>query len=791
MQGAQLQNAIFQAQDRFIGLEGETPEFVARAHAEQIRAIIRLTPPMMLGNVLSIIAILVAFSTDQVFPYVVAWSLLLSVMMTRSLRAWMRFRSSPAVMWASPRAVRRATISASLIGIVWGALPVITYVDASANQKLLVASIVTGMMSAGSFALSTLPRAHVAYLVPTAIGASIALVASMGVADMVLGILQCAFVSLAILASLHHARMLVSHLKAERDAVEQKSVIGLLLKSFEDHASDWLWHLDGSGRFRDVSQRFAHATSLSAERLERADALALLRRSATSPAQLADLLDAFKHRHTFRDLEIGLVIRGQQRWWRLSGEPVFDNHGVFTGFRGVGSDVTEARESANRLTYLAHHDGLTGALNRAKFSEILAGLTVRKAIRGGSLALIYVDLDFFKAVNDRHGHRTGDQLLGAVVKRMRALLGPGDMLARLGGDEFAVAIEDPASEEALADLASRIIASLSEPFAIGDFQLSIGASLGIVVANEPVAVDVLLHRADLALYIAKDCGRRSFRFFRPDMEDQRRERELLEADLAQAIERGQLDLHYQPFVRSAQGRIAGFEALVRWKHPERGTISPGTFIPIAEKSPLINAIGSWVLREACSAAAAMPNNLIMAVNLSSRQFVPGALAEEIRQILTETGLSPQRLELEVTESVLIDNPDSVIQCLHELKALGIRIAMDDFGTGYSSLSYLWRFPFDKIKIDGAFVSAMTHDKTARNIVQAIATLTRQMGVCLTAERVETPEEIEFLREIRCDYLQGYFFSRPLPLAEAAARLLDEPRSQMRAVKQRRKTVLAA
>jgi diguanylate cyclase (GGDEF)-like protein/PAS domain S-box-containing protein len=789
--GAALISRLFKLQDRYIGLADQDPEFVARAHAEQIRAVVRLTPPMMAGNVLAMFAILLTFSTDAAFPLVALWSLALSFMVVRSIVAWRRYRQRSARKTALPHAIHRATINAAMIGLIWGTIPLVTYIDGSLNQRLVVVAIIIGMISAGSFALSALPRANTAFLIPTTLGSSLSLMISMTMADLVLGILQLAFVSLAMLASLYLGRMLISHLKAENDAIEQKGVIGLLLKSFEDHASDWLWHLDADGQFMNVSQRFAHAAAMTTKRLEGAQAKRWLRRAAINKAQANDLIEAFAQGHAFRDFELGLMVHGQRRWWRLSGEPVLDAAGKACGFRGVGSDITEARDSANRLSYLAHHDGVTGALNRTRFSELLSGLTVRKAIRGGSLALIYVDLDFFKAVNDRYGHRTGDQLLAAVVKRIRALLGPQDLLARLGGDEFAISIEDPADEAEVAALAERIIAAICEPFVIGEANVTIGASLGIVMAQESVAVDVLLHRADLALYIAKDVGRRTFCFFRPDMEAQRRERELLEADLSQAIEKGQLELYYQPFVRSSQGSIAGFEALLRWHHPERGMVPPSVFIPIAEKSPLINQIGTWVLAQACQAAAAMPSHLIMAVNLSSRQFEPGLLAAAIRDVLTQTGVAPERLELEVTESVLIDNPDAVIECLHELKALGIRIAMDDFGTGYSSLSYLWRFPFDKIKLDGAFISALTHDQTARNIVQAIATLSRQMGVRLTAERVETTEEIAFLKEIRCDYLQGYFFSRPLPLAEAAAKLLQEPRSQMRAARKGRNRQLAA
>lgn len=791
MQGESLLSAIFRAQDRFIGLAGQDPEFVGRAHAEQIRAVVRLTPAMMLGNLFSIAAILVAYSTHAALPFLLLWSLVLAFMMARAMRAWLQLRQGMMRDWASPRAIHRATVNAALFGAIWGIMPTIAYPDAGYGQQLVVTAVITGMLSAGSFALSALPRATLVFLIPVTFGSTLALLARDSAVDAVLGFLQFALLAIALLASHHHARMLVAHLKAEKDALEQKSVIGLLLKSFEDHASDWLWHLDETGRFRDVSLRFAEAAGLQARHLEGAHAPVLLRRGEANRASTIRLLLAFRRRRAFRDVEIGLRIRGTLRWWRVSGEPAYDNRGRFTGFRGVGSDVTEARESADRLSYLAHFDGVTGAVNRGRFNELLAGLTVRASLRQAPFALIYVDLDFFKAVNDRHGHRTGDLLLAAVVARLRVLLPPETIIARLGGDEFAIALENPGSEADLSALAAGIIAHLSEPFEIGEARVVIGASLGLVLATRAIPVESLLHQADLALYMAKGAGRRTFRFFRPDMEDRQREQALLEADLAQAITRGELELHYQPFVRSPRGSTAGFEALLRWHHPERGTIPPAIFIPLAEKSSLINRIGDWVLQEACRAAASMPGDLVMAVNLSSRQFEQGHLAADIRAILAETGLAPQRLELEVTESVLIDNPDAVIECLRELKALGIRIAMDDFGTGYSSLSYLWRFPFDKIKIDGAFIAAMTQDQTARDIVQAIAMLTRQLGVNLTAERVETEEEIRFLREIRCDYLQGYFFARPMPLVDAAAHLLTETRRRSRAGHSGRRKHLAA
>lgn len=791
MRGYGLLSAVFRVQDRFIGLAGQDPEFVGRAHAEQIRAVVRLTPAMMLGNVFSIAVLLVSYSTDPKLPQLILWSAVLSFLVLRSLRAWRAFRRAPPRNWASPRAIHRATVNAAVFGIVWGMMPLVSGPDSGDGQRLVVTAVLTGMLGAGSFALSAMPRATLVFLLPATLGSTLALLARMSAVDMLLGILQFALVGVALLASHHHARMLVSHLRAERDALEQKGVIGLLLKSFEDHASDWLWHIDEAGRFRHVSQRFAQAAGLPARDIEGTPAPTRLHHAGVNPRSVARLILAFRRRRAFRDVEIRLTIGGRPRWWRLSGEPALDNAGRFLGFRGVGSDVTEARESADRLSYLAHFDGVTGAVNRGRFSELLGGLATRATLRQTPFALVYVDLDFFKVVNDRHGHRTGDLLLAAVVERLRVLVPPEAIVARLGGDEFALALDAPGGEPELAALAGRIIAHLSEPFEIGETRVTIGASLGIVVAKTPGDAETLLHQADLALYIAKESGRRTFRIFRPDMEDRQRDRALLEADLAHAITRGELELHYQPFVRTSRSTIAGFEALLRWKHPERGMIPPAVFIPLAEKSSLINRIGDWVLQEACRAAAAMPGDMVIAVNLSSRQFEPGHLAGDIQRILAETGLAPPRLELEVTESVLIDNPDAVIECLRELKAVGVRIAMDDFGTGYSSLSYLWRFPFDKIKIDGAFIAAMTQDRTARDIVQAIAMLTRQLGVELTAERVETEEEIRFLKEIRCDYLQGYFFARPMPLADAAIHLIAGTRRRGRASASGRPKSLAA
>jgi len=428
-------------------------------------------------------------------------------------------------------------------------------------------------------------------------------------------------------------------------------------------------------------------------------------------------------------------------------------------------------EREKRITQLAFNDSLTGLPNRAFFRQHL-DLELKQAERRGgrTLALLCVDLDNFKAVNDTLGHPVGDELLRSVAARLGANLGDA-MVARLGGDEFTVILSQRDAHEAAGAIAGRLIAALADPFELGGHEFTVGASVGIAMAPGDAAdADTLLKHADLALYQAKGEGGGTYRFFEAGMNARAQARHKLEADLRRAVNHGEFELYFQPLYDLETNRIGSFEALIRWNHPSRGLVAPDEFIPLAEETGLIVPIGAWVIQEACRQAMKWPEDVRIAVNVSSVQFRKPGLANVLIQALAASGLDPKRLEVEITESIFLESSEALIAVLHSLRAMGIRIALDDFGTGYSSLSYLQSFPFDKIKIDRSFIQQLLSRAGSTAIVRAITDLARALGMETTAEGVENPEQLAELRLHGCSSVQGYLFSKPVTAAQVGEAL---------------------
>jgi diguanylate cyclase (GGDEF)-like protein/PAS domain S-box-containing protein len=429
-------------------------------------------------------------------------------------------------------------------------------------------------------------------------------------------------------------------------------------------------------------------------------------------------------------------------------------------------DITERKRAEARVAHMSHHDTLTGLPNRVLLRMRLEDALTRNRRNDKRVATLCVDLDNFKSVNDALGHSFGDHLLQRVAERIRSALRDGDTAARLGADEFAVvqtAVTDPADVSALA---RRLVADIAEPFDIMGHQVVIGASIGIALApGDGDDADKLIKNADLALARAKAEGRGAFCFFEAEMDARVQVRRRLEMDLRAAMAAGELEPHYQPLVNLATGRVSGFEALLRWRHPERGFVPPSEFIPVAEETGLIVPLGTYALNKACADAARWPSDTKLAVNLSPLQFRTESLFATVRHALEASGLSAKRLELEITETVLLEKVDHVLATLHALRALGVRISMDDFGTGYSSLSYLRKFPFDKIKIDRSFVHDLDANSDSQAIVRAIVSLGTSLGITITAEGVETEEELACLKAEGCNEGQGFLFSKARPQAD--------------------------
>jgi diguanylate cyclase (GGDEF)-like protein/PAS domain S-box-containing protein len=429
-------------------------------------------------------------------------------------------------------------------------------------------------------------------------------------------------------------------------------------------------------------------------------------------------------------------------------------------------DITERKRAEARLAFMAQHDGLTGLPNRDLLGQQMGDLLLHTRRSAEKVALLVLGLDNFKTVNDTFGHGIGDKLLRGVAKRLRSTLREEDVLARLNSDEFAIMQSGVTRPEDAALLARRLLDAVGEPYLLDGHSVAIGASIGIAMSpGDGDEADKLLKNADMALSRAKNEFRGKFSFFEAEMDARAQSRRKIETELRDAIRNDLLRPHYQPLVDLSTGRIAGFEALVRWPHPERGMVSPGEFIPVAEETGLIGAVGALMLRRACMDAAQWPDEVRVAVNLSPLQFRVGNLLTQVMEILKETGLAPTRLELEITETLVLEKSSDVLATLHALRSAGVRISMDDFGTGYSSLSYLRSFPFDKIKIDRAFVRDLDADRDAQAIVRAIVSLGKGLGVTITAEGVETQSEFSCLRTEGCDEGQGFLFSRARPNAE--------------------------
>ncbi|MDB5633259.1 MAG: Diguanylate cyclase, partial [Tardiphaga sp.] len=450
---------------------------------------------------------------------------------------------------------------------------------------------------------------------------------------------------------------------------------------------------------------------------------------------------------------------------QISSRPVADG-----GWVATHEDITERRRTEEKIAHLAHYDALTDLPNRTQFRGEL-DRELKRVERGAQCAVLYIDIDEFKGINDSLGHQVGDELLKAIAIRLRGCVRGSDIVARLGGDEFAIVQTGVETHSDITDLVARIYGAIREPFECLGHRLLTDASIGIALApRDGIDLDSLLKNADLAMYGAKEDGRRTYRFFEPQMDAKVKARRTLELDLRHAIAdggfvKGGFEVYYQPLVNLRDNVVTGCEALLRWRHPERGMISPAEFIPVAEEIGVISQLGEWVLATACMEAASWPDDIKIAVNVSPIQFRCSLLALHVAAALAASNLPAQRLELEITEAVLIRDDEIALAILHRLRALGVRIALDDFGTGYSSLSYLQRFPFDKIKIDRCFVTDIAEPHGSSSIVQAVVNIAASRNMTTTAEGVETEQQKELLRALGCTEMQGYLFSPARPAAE--------------------------
>ncbi|HMT43176.1 MAG TPA: EAL domain-containing protein [Chakrabartia sp.] len=614
-------------------------------------------------------------------------------------------------------------------------------------------------IGSGTIALGFIPQAMISRLCAAIL--FVALLGQMVAMKIVLSIV-CVLLAAMTLSLDRRRRTLFSRFEQEHHhAVSAQHMV----EAFEQSGRGWFWQTDEDGRLTYLSEA-------SIRKLGRAEETVIgmpFSNFVTSDSGdermpgAADRTFGFTLAAgvDFADIMVRANVE-EEIWWSLSGVSIHDSKGRCIGFRGSGVDLTDQRKTEAEARQLANYDALTGLANRAMIRKTLED--VMTPVHGvlPHCGLMLLDLDRFKNVNDTLGHPVGDELLKIVSKRLLRVVGQGCQVGRLGGDEFQVVVPEFTDRIELGRMADAIIDRLSLPYDIEGVSIRIGASVGIAVApSDGVDADELTRNADLALYAAKGAGKGVHRFYQPDMHSEADDRRALENDLREMLVNNELSVVYQPIVDAQTERVVGFEALARWEHPERGAIPPSKFIPIAEEIGLVGRIGEWVMREACREAATWPDHLHIAINLSPKQFESVALTGTLINILADTGLAPERLELEITEGMLLSESAMAEETLGNLTSMGIKLSLDDFGTGYASLGYLRRVQFSKIKVDQSFVRGAS-DKSSRNsaIIRAIVSLAESLGIITVAEGVETLDEIDMIRGLGCTQIQGFIFGAP-------------------------------
>ena len=667
-------------------------------------------------------------------------------------------------------------------GLAWGGAGLMFVPHADAATTATGWSVVALLGLAAATSRYSVPLSSVVVCASSALGWAIGLVLAQDYYLAVVAALTGLFAARAAVESArghHQARV------AELDMNESSEVVSLLLREYEDSDADWLFQLDKNRRLRSVSPRLAFALGRELTEIEGKSFIELISGESWATGQFApslhELAEKLKNRESFSDLVAEVTIKDQRRWWELSGTPMLDDRGEYTGFRGVGSDVTTERESSEKIAYLARYDTLTALPNRLMLHEAVAD-AIRYAEKWRTrCAFLMIDLDRFKAVNDSLGHLVGDKLLAQVAQRLHGLMGEGESCGRLGGDEFAVVIRDASDKARVEILARSIIDRLSEPYRVDEQLLYVGASIGSAVGpRDGNSVEELMRNADLALYRSKDAGGGEFCEYEPSLHATAEERRQLEFSLRTALARSELLLHYQPVVDSNTEELVSFEALVRWNSPEHGFVSPVRFIPLAEETRLIVPIGQWVMRSAMDEAARWPSPVKVNINVSPEQLIEPDFVSTVVRALSGSGLSPDRVELEVTESIFLKDANVARKALEGVMALGCQVALDDFGTGYSSLGYLRTLKFSTIKVDRSFVQgAGQNNAESVAIIRAVVAMADSLGMSTTAEGVENGDEAEMIRGFGCTKIQGYHFGRPMP-AEEARQLMHRAEARKRA-----------
>lgn len=739
-----------------------------RVELAQLEMRARLVPMMVATG--SLVAIAIVFSTDRALSSNQLLLPFLAIILSYAslsivARLWRRAAKAPAMV---RRYKRVFCILQFAIGVGWAWLMVAGLPVATANERCVFYALAIGLMSAPAF----YGPAEYAFALwaPVTIGATIALALSSGdlpVLPTLTGLFGYAALTFTTILRVdkHSKATEIQRLDAER----QSETIAMLMREFQEEASDWLWETDADLRILNPSPRFAAAAEQSATTLAGRSILELaVDQSGCHPpdrvAAAAEGLAAhLARRAPFRDLRTQVRLHGKERWWLLTGKPTFDSGGWFHGYRGVASDITRAYQAEQEIRFLATHDPLTNLGNRARFDLALSDACSPQ--RRVHHALLCLDLDHFKLVNDRHGHKVGDAVLVAAAQRMQACMRPRDGLFRLGGDEFAVLLAAAERGEA-ALIAGRLIAQLSAPYVIGQVTVRIGVCIGIAMLDEyRCNAAAVHHEADLALYAAKAAGRGTVRFAATTANGPVAGPNSVAADLLALLDDRDIFVEYQPIIDLQSGQTRSFEALVRWQHPTRGVLYPDEFIAAAEDTGVISRIGWVVIERALAELRRWPESVSIAINLSPVQLHDISLCDKLETLIGESKIHPGRVYFEITEKLQIERRHAVDSFFSRMQLYGCRLSLDDFGSGYSSIKSLFEFRFDKIKIDRSLFSAAMADSRKLEVLIGVRDLARRIGVTLTVEGIETAREAVFLRDAAFQEGQGYYFGRPMPAAQ--------------------------
>lgn len=673
------------------------------------------------------------------------------------------------------RFVMQLVAATSLIAFVW-CIPILVFAPKAGPVELAtVWTILAALVVGGTLLLNALPLGAFVF---NLVLMSASIFAFWQIGSMVTVGAICCFAILLALSGFENARAYLMFKLSEVGLAEKDEVVSLLLREFEEGDADWLWQIDAARRIVAASPRFAFAAGCESKDIEGMPLTQLIAgkawESGNLPPSLHLLSEKLTKRESFSNLVVKVLCGEKTQWWELSASPKYDDNGTFIGFRGVGSDVTESRENAEKIARLARYDTLTGLPNRLQITEALDRALSECEKWNSRCGFLMIDLDRFKSINDTLGHLVGDRLLAQVSLRLRSLMGKDEMCGRLGGDEFAVVMRDTGDGQRISDLAGRIIEVLSRPYEVDQHTLFIGASVGSANGvRDGRTVETLMRSADLALYRSKDEGGGRHNVYEPKLHSHAEERRIMEMALRTALEKDEFSLAYQPVVDAASESLVGFEALLRWSNPEFGQVSPAKFIPLAEDARLVVPIGNWVLHRACQEAVLWPANVRVAVNVSAEQLYEADFVDTVVEALSETGLPPQRLELEVTESVFLREGSRAGETLDRILALGVGLSLDDFGTGYSALGYLSKTRFTTIKVDRSFVQGAARGlPESIAIIRAVVAMADSLGMATTAEGAETQQEVGVIRDLGCKKIQGYYYGRPMGASDVAALFAD-------------------